>query len=365
MIETRPSSLLAVKSKLGELDAVLNTHLTGDAVDVIIELLGSTKIGGSVASKIIQAGAQSVRAGRPIWLDTTWLQESSPLGRLPNGALEHFEERIEEKLEKEIFSTADVPTLIPIVAATADDRELGRARMLLEHKPRSIAVRSRRTSRQGTRLLVDQLERIASVLQISNQDVHLVVDEGFVEHVHERRVGELVDAVHAIGEHHELASVSVLSGSTPPKRVNYETHVRERPEVHLWRAVNDCCHRALRYGDYGVVHPQPPANTDGYGWPNPYLHYTIPDGTLSIARRIPGRGRGAPPAGTAKRYFLEVADELVRHPEFAGSDFSWGDRYIHNCRTSPKPAVGTSTKWISMATSHHLAHLSLRRDAPT
>lgn len=159
-----------------------------------------------------------------------------------------------------------------------------------------------------------------------------------------------------------VAEISLLSGSTPPKRTNYETHIRPRAEVQLWEAVRQTCNHELGYGDYGVVHPIPPTPKGLPLGPNPYIHYTVPGATLSIARQIPGR-KGAPPPGSSERYFLEVADELVRRPEFAGPKFSWGDRILHSCRSKPAMPLGKSTKWISIATSHHLAHLSKRLDS--
>lgn len=159
-----------------------------------------------------------------------------------------------------------------------------------------------------------------------------------------------------------VAEISLLSGSTPPKRTNYETHIRPRAEVQLWEAVRQTCNHELGYGDYGVVHPIPPTPKGLPLGPNPYIHYTVPGATLSIARQIPGR-KGAPPHGSSERYFLEVADELVRRPEFAGPKFSWGDRILHSCRSKPAMPLGKSTKWISIATSHHLAHLSKRLDS--
>ncbi|TDD83447.1 hypothetical protein E1202_25360 [Saccharopolyspora karakumensis] len=111
--------------------------------------------------------------------------------------------------------------------------------------------------------------------------------------------------------------------------------------------------------------PPDPANTQGPDLrTNPYIHYTVPGSTLSIARQIPGR-KGPPPPGSSERYFLEVADELVRRPEFVGPKFSWGDRILHSCKSKPAMRLGKSTKWISIATSHHLAHLAKRLDSPT
>ncbi|WP_407638786.1 beta family protein [Allokutzneria albata] len=53
----------------------------------------------------------------------------------------------------------------------------------------------------------------------------------------------------------------------------------------------------------------------------------------------------------------------MNHPDFAGSDYSWGDRELVRCRRGGKGRAGAPRRWIAMATSHHLGHLSRRTSA--
>lgn len=355
------SPVLAIKSKEGELDALINTGELRGPVQVLLELLDSVAPAGRVAKKIVKVGVEAALAGNPLWVDTTWLSGTSVLAASPRAAMERFEQDIEKAIE-DMLPGFDKPCLIPVISLHTGDQELLAMRMFLEHLQRPVVVRARESALTAVDLR-RAIDRIAAALRLEVADLHLMVDEGYVRSVEAHRVRALVDNITGLAGRHECASITVLGGSTPPQRTNYETHTRERTEVQLWRAIQEACGRSVRYGDYGVVHPVPPAPKGRPTNPNPYIHYTVPGATLSIARRIPGRGRGAAPRGASEQYFLEVADELVRRREFAGADFSWGDRQLHSCRTKPTIPMGSSTKWISLATSHHLAHLS--RDLDT
>jgi T4 beta protein len=348
--------VLAVKSKEGELDALINTGGLDGPVQVMLELLGSVAPAGRIAKKIVKVGVEAALAGKPLWVDTTWLSGASALAASPQAAMKHFEHDIEDMLPD-----FDKPCVIPVVPLHACDQDLLAMRIFLEHQERPVVIRTRGRALTAVDLR-QAIDRIAAALQLEVGDLHLVFDEGYVVAVEDLRVHALVQNIAGLAGRQECASITVLAGSTPARRTNYETHTRVRTEVQLWRAIQAGCGRSLRYGDYGVVHPVPVIPQGRPTNPNPYIHYTVPDATLSIARRIPGRGRGSAPRGASSQYFREVADELVRRPEFAGVDFSWGDRTLHSCRTRPAMPIGSSTKWVSLATSHHLAHLSKNLD---
>ncbi|NYH77231.1 Holliday junction resolvase-like predicted endonuclease [Actinopolyspora biskrensis] len=359
--EAALSPLLAVKSKWGELDAVFQTETASPAPIIMVELLDRLPDSerAMMMKKLVRAGAELVRAGRSLWVDTTWLSVSSSLARVPQGPFEYLDEKIDAETDGELpFQGIDVPPLIPVVSATVDKRELNRVRLLREHKLRQIAVRLGKESRSSGTQLIAHLERIMHIVEVSSRDVHLVFDEGYIEGVDGQRVHNLVNTIAAVREY-EFASITVLSGSTPPQRGTFETRFRARPELELWSAVAQLSRQPLRYGDYGVVHPVPPKGSGGFQ-PNPYIHYTLPDRSLSVARRIPNRKPGSVPEGAFEKYFLEVAEELVGRPEFAGKGFSWGDGRLYQCRHDSYPRVGNSSSWIAIATSHHIAHLSQR-----
>lgn len=236
-------------------------------------------------------------------------------------------------------------------------------RTFLEHRRRPVVVRARRATLPTAELL-RTLDRIATALRLGTDELHLVFDEGYVRKLETHRVDALVDNITGLANRNEYASVAVLAGSTPRKRGGYETHLRRRVEVELWKAVREASGERIRYGDYGVVHPDPQKSSKGGRIPNPYIYYTVPGATLYIARKNPERKGNSVPPGSTERYFLKVADELVHRPEFAGADFSWGDRNLYTCRKRPNPQVGSASRWIAFATSHHVVHVSRSLDTP-
>ncbi len=362
MSAAQRTPLLAVKSKEGELQALLNTTEVNDRVQVMVELLDSVDSGGLVIKKVVDFCVESASRGRPVWVDTTWLTRASDLGASPRAVLERLEHEIEESLG--LFSIcSEQPCLIPVVPLNTDDEGLRAIRMFLEHRRRPVVVRCRQTSLPTTELL-RTLDRIATALRLGTDELHLVFDEGYVRKLETHRVDALVDNITGLANRNEYASVAVLAGSTPRKRGGYETHLRRRVEVELWKAVREASGEHIRYGDYGVVHPDPQKSSKGGRIPNPYIYYTVPGATLYIARKNPERKGNSVPPGSTERYFLKVADELVHRPEFAGADFSWGDRNLYTCRKRPNPQVGSASRWIAFATSHHAAHVSRSLDTP-
>lgn len=128
--------------------------------------------------------------------------------------------------------------------------------MLLEHQDRPVVIRAQGPSSIAP-ALPQEIERIATALHREPEAFRIVFDEGYVEAVEQHRVNALalnINKVLTAG----FTAVSLLSGSTPPKRTNYETHIRPRAEVQLWKALRQTCDHELGYGDYGVVHPIPP-----------------------------------------------------------------------------------------------------------
>lgn len=345
--------LLVIKSKAGELEAVSKEPAAH--AQVMVELLPGVRSENRVGKQLVDVAVDAVAEGNPIWLDTTWLPTADPRTSTPPAELTDFDNTLDDVIQ-EMIPGYHEPLLIPVVAADAAERQLRAMRNFLEHKPRPVVVRTRHGALTGVEPWA-RIERIATALRVAPDELHLVFDEGYVPAVEDRRVHDLSATITGVADRHECASIAVLGGSTPTNRRNYETHTRQRTEVRLWKAVQAECGYVLRYGDYGVVHPIPPPRTKARFTPNPYLHYTVPGGVLSLARKIPGRNGGAVPAGAAEWFFREVADELVQRPEFAGPNFSWGDAGLYSCR-SRTTAIGHPTKWIALATSHHLAHLS-------
>lgn len=356
--------LVALKSKKGELDALDHLRSEGDApATLMIELLDSVNVGSTsiLLPALIRAAVHVNELGRSLWIDTHRLTATSPLSMQPGGALEFLDNKIETALhEKFGLFVPDVATLVPVVPDTASVDELGAVALLQEHRQRDVAVRIGQLHIR-TSELIERVRRVAHRARVEAGRLQAVIDVGFVETVQSSQVERISQMALVLGELLGPGSTTLLAGSVPATRDGFVTTTRDRPEVSLWRAAHEeTATVELQYGDYGVVHPIPPRPGDpGPRFTNPYLYYTVPGRMVTLRRKLIRENR-RPVAGAAVDAFADLADELVYRPEFAGGDYSWGDQELAHCRRGGGTVAGTVPRWISMATSHHLAHVTRR-----
>jgi hypothetical protein len=124
-----------------------------------------------------------------------------------------------------------------------------------------------------------------------------------------------------------------------------------RLEWLVWRTLFDeeREYRLPTFGDYCVQHPDPLSDFDPrYMQSAAQLRYTIARAWF-IAR-----GRGMRSGGTEQ--VRDLAEQVVAHQQFAGSDFSWGDEWISDC-ASRACSAGNQMVWRKAATSHHITYV--------
>jgi hypothetical protein len=354
--------LVAMKSKMGEFDSL--RHLRGhedSTPRIIIELLDSVQPEGrGLVRSLVDAAVELVERGHPAWIDPHLLSSSGGLAQCPGGPFGHLDERIENALEDKLgLFVPDAPAFIPVIPASATDEQLRTVALLQEHRPREIVVRFRDLGTAVDRL-GDRLRHIADRTSLGDRAMHAVIDLGHVEDVRPQQVELVRSLATALTDRLGPDSTTVLAGSTPVTRHGYDTTVRDRPEVRIWREVAGGVTGAeINYGDYGVVHPRPSASGPNARLPNPYFSYTVPGGVIALRRPLV-RESGKVVEGAAGEAFADIADELVARPEFAGSGYSWGDRELAGCRRGGDRSAGSVPRWIAMAMSHHLEHLTRR-----
>jgi hypothetical protein len=212
----------------------------------------------------------------------------------------------------------------------------------------SVSVDGRST----TTLIKEALEAV----EVDVTGADLILDLEFLSEDIEVEPEDLAGAINnmvAIGEWRSV----VLIGSSMPRSLGGGV-VQEgtvgllpRREWELWSALTDLqLPRLPTFGDYGVQNPRPPLDDQKSGpGLRANIRYTASEFTL-----VP-RGTGAVIQEGAEQY-RQLCRLLVARPEFAGSDFTWGDLQIAECAAG-LGAPGSQTRWRGAGTSHHLRHV--------
>ncbi|MBP2473323.1 hypothetical protein JOF53_002195 [Crossiella equi] len=355
--------VVCLKSKMGELEALKHLEQDFGNVTVMVELLDSVSDGGKLLfPRLVDAVKRSFQLGKTLWIDTSRLTGNSPLSHHAGGPLQFVDSRLEDELIKEfgLYST-EMPPFTPVVPDAASDDLLATVRSLITHQHREVVVRLHEPTLSPEEQL-RRLERIRRATRIETTHLHVVIDVGYLEHTTPELVTQVTTIASKISTALAPRTVSVLAGSVPRSRVHFTTHLRERPEVTLWQ---DVCAQsrdvAVHYGDYGVAHPVPSLETGSQPRPPyPYLSYTVPHRTIEL-RRKPKDPADASDSSSANDAFIDIAEELTGREEFAGEHYSWGDQELIRCGTRrPGNGYGIASKWVALATSHHIGHLARR-----
>jgi hypothetical protein len=156
----------------------------------------------------------------------------------------------------------------------------------------------------------------------------LLIDLGFLSEDMEIRAEDVANSVDELVSVGDWRSVVLLGTSMPSwlgGGVVQEGTVGRLPrrEWDLWAALRESgIVRLPTFGDYAIQHPDPPLEGDESGpGQRANIRYTTDEVTL-----VP-RGIGAV-VQEGREQYRGLCCQLVEQPEYAGPDFTWGDRLI-------------------------------------
>ncbi|MDR7300606.1 beta family protein [Haloactinomyces albus] len=349
-------TLVAVKAKPGELEALL--HMSSDEVrrvQPVVELLSGVAGNSRMLSRLAEIAMMLGTCGRRLMLDVSQLHPSSSLWRQPHGPFGYMARVLEEHLG---LHASEVPAFVPVVCLNGTERHMARVALVLEELGRGVALRVPHASTSAPDL-PGRLERCLRRLRVDPADVDLLLDVGFLARPPLEPDTKSVAATLTRLPWQRFRSVTLLSGSVPESRGAFDRD-RSRPEHALWHQLLTRA-PALRYGDYGVVHPRARDGPGARGWTprHPYLHYTRCQRSHYFTRRLPPEGVAAEENRELKRrYFGELAQRVTElYPD---ASRSWGDRVLDDY--ARHGGTADASRWVAIGTSHHIAHLAAGGD---
>lgn len=349
------SCVVAVKARLGELDALLNmSRNDAHSVQPVVEVLSGITGTGRVVSRLAEVVLALSVHGRRLMIDVSQLHPSSSLWRHPQGPFGYVLGALRDELG---LHAPEAAAFVPVVRVDDTDHHRKQVALLLEDLRHGVAVRVPNVSVADPGLAA-RIDRALSSLGVAATDADLLLDVGFLARpLPAAVVADVVSNIARVPQ--PCRSVTLLAGSVPLLRWTTD-RLRARPEHALWHQL---LHRAphLGYGDYGVIHPHAHDSPRSRGRTprHPYLHYTSCQHSHFFTRRLPPTGLLAESdAELKRRYFGELAQRVTElYPD---PPQSWGDRALD--RYARHGGTADASRWIAIATSHHIAHLAAARD---
>lgn len=349
-------SLVAVKAKLGELEALL--HMSREEmrqVQPVVELLSGVAGNGRVLARLADVAVLLGSCGRRLMLDVSQLHPSSSLWRQPHGPFGYMARALEDQLG---LHASEVPGFIPVVRVDDTEWHIAQVALVLEGLGHGVALRVPNASVPIPELS-GRVERCLRLLRMDPADTDLLFDVGFLDPALPGPDAKTVAANLTRLPWRHCRSATVLGGSIPEHRWRTERQ-RPRPEHTLWHQLLTRA-PALRYGDYGVIHPRAHDGPNAHGKTprHPYLHYTHCQRSHYFIRHLPPREMATEEdAELKKRYFGELAQHVTEL--YAHTPQGWGDHLLNNYAHAGGTA--DASRWIAIGTSHHIAHLAAGGD---
>ncbi|WP_199441120.1 beta family protein [Umezawaea beigongshangensis] len=361
---THHSSVLIVLAKQGELDALAHaSERDAREVQPLVEFVPGPKRDGRVAKGFTTAVGHLTGRGRPVMVDCSQLEGLDEFGTGPLGALgARCQDTADALLDRDQLFHRE-PLLVPVVRRDASDQRIVAAKIVAEQYGCGLCLRVQLTPDTDQETIARSVERTLSVLHLPPSELSVVLDLGYLGDLTgsawQVRVADA--ALDGADRVPGLRSVSVAAGSAPGGRDDYTGRLLPRHEETLWERLGRRC----GFADHGVVHPVRKESGGRRSTPNPYLRYTVRGGALCFSEKVPRPG-GVPKGEDLGEGFDRISHDLVvgHGDDFAGPDFSWGDRQLHECARRGGRTAKTVPRWIGVATSHHVAYLAHRFARP-
>jgi hypothetical protein len=213
----------------------------------------------------------------------------------------------------------------------------------------------------GSRRLDGELRHEVNDLAIAPEKIDLMVDLGYVGDGSDE-ISSVLWLVRQAVSGGAWRSV-ILAGTSVPDSLaeaipDDSLNAIDRRERALFDNVQARLDIRLRYSDYAVQHPVPPAPGAAPKM-RASIRYTAGD-HMYVSRG--GRPVGEIPREEVPAQYRELAERLRIHPPFAGRGCCWGDRFIEDM-SDGRLTVRTQQKMRAVATCHHLSAVARERAA--
>ncbi|WP_245913833.1 beta family protein [Nannocystis exedens] len=201
----------------------------------------------------------------------------------------------------------------------------------------------------------DDMSSLMKLLALDPGEVDVVVDAGFIQVTPQSNVtsqsftmmGFLANLPHFA----QWRTVTYAASAFPENLASITGEdTIPRIEWNVWKnvAARLAATREVLFGDYTAAHAIY-SHVPYAGAAN--IRYTLDDAWL-IKR---GRKVTGPQYGGFGQY-VKLSQSLIADPRYCGADFSWGDRYIHECANG-EVGTGNMTTWRSVGTNHHIRYV--------
>lgn len=277
--------------------------------------------------------------GHPFFLDVMRLD---PLQDLGDGrlALSYLYERARSRGLQfvPVLPLAAGPALLRLVrdSAQVDRRGVGLRLNLSE------------TALPAGTTLAGLLTACRSALGLDALGVDVVLDLGWLSPdatISAADMCDVIDEVSSVGIWRNIVLVATSMPETLSAISEGSLGGLRRAEWELWTEVTGPSYgRQASFGDYGIQHPRPPADS-GPGM-RANIRYT------TETRTVIARGEGSVTQGGGAQY-PELCRMITGLDDFATRDYSWGDEVIETCATGGDWSASQAL-WRGAGTSHHL-----------
>jgi Beta protein len=340
----------ALQTKKGELEALAHTSpQTWSRLTPLIQILGTKNPKGPLKAPTVRNWVKNVASAvgdHPFLMDILRLRPAqttlTPAGGQPVLECLYQAARKRDLQFVPVFPVGD-----------ASPSYLNLVRDATLHDGRGVALRWNvvQTMPPPGSTLTDLLSKTLTTLETDFTSADLLLDLGYLSPDVDLPADDIAASVNEAAKAGAWRNI-VLLGTSMPATLGCipegEVGAIPRREWELWSALsnpNFKLERLPSYGDYAIQHPKPPQDDSGMGM-RANIRYTTKNVTL-IAR-----GRGAV-VQEGKQQYSELCRQLTKQPEFAGGDFTWGDRIIQGCAEGMIPP-GAQGLWRAVGTSHHL-----------
>lgn len=243
---------------------------------------------------------------------------------------------------------------IPLVPVTSSDRDADHnAEVVAANQTDHLGAAIRITERDFD-ALQPTIDSLIRVLQINPNQLDLVIDYGYADSsLLTRTTLFLTGLINTLPYLNSWRNV-ILCGTGFPKNLSdvsaNTVDQIDRAEWIIWKRImhTSTVNRKPIFADYGISNPEPFEGDPRFINMSANIRYTADDKFIIFKGLVTRR------YGNAQ--YHQLADQVVRHPEYSGRNFSAGDLYIDDVAKN-NDGPGNATSWRRAGTNHHLTYV--------